>query len=93
LVAGVLRLTLSFSIGPVDLTQGTLSPDTNALIPTVTDNLFAQRTIPANSIGIFFEPTTSGQLYRPNLNDIAIALADFLLLATITNGEMTFGGT
>ncbi|TDL28097.1 aspartic protease [Rickenella mellea] len=45
-------------IGPVDLTSGTLSPDTSATIPTVTDNLFSRKTITANEIGISFEPTT-----------------------------------
>ncbi|KAF8921941.1 aspartic peptidase A1 [Mucidula mucida] len=46
-------------IGPVDLTQGTLSPASSTLIPTVTDNLFSQGTITGNEIGIFFAPTTS----------------------------------
>ncbi|KAI0766435.1 acid protease [Trametes elegans] len=48
-------------IGPVDLTQGTVSG--GQTVPTVTDNLFAQGTIANNSIGIFYEPTTeSGAL-------------------------------
>jgi len=46
-------------IGPVDLTVGTLSPATGTSIPTVTDNLFSQGSVSANSIGISFEPTTS----------------------------------
>jgi len=46
-------------IGPVDLTTDTLSPDTRSTIPTVTDNLFSQKTITANEIGVSFEPTTS----------------------------------
>ncbi|KAF9469814.1 aspartic peptidase A1 [Collybia nuda] len=46
-------------IGPVDLTLGTLSPATNSLVPTVTDNLFSHGTISANEIGISFSPTTS----------------------------------
>ncbi|KAJ7040410.1 aspartic peptidase A1 [Mycena alexandri] len=46
-------------IGPVDLTQGTLTKSTSTLIPTVTDNLFSQGTIDNNLIGISFEPTTS----------------------------------
>ena len=44
-------------IGPVDLTEGTVSD--GKPVPTVTDNLFAQGTISSNSIGIFYEPTTS----------------------------------
>lgn len=46
-------------IGPVALTRNTLSPDTNATIPTVIDNLFSRRTISSKVIGIFFEPTNS----------------------------------
>ncbi|KAH9178667.1 aspartic peptidase A1 [Lactarius sanguifluus] len=46
-------------IGPVDLTLGTLSPDTSTLIPTVTDNLFSQGTITSNLIAVSFEPTTT----------------------------------
>ncbi|PFH52246.1 hypothetical protein AMATHDRAFT_46374 [Amanita thiersii Skay4041] len=46
-------------IGPVDLTLGTLSPDRNTLIPTVTDNAFSRGVITANEIGISFEPTNS----------------------------------
>ncbi|KAK3823850.1 MAG: family A1 protease [Linnemannia elongata] len=46
-------------LGPVDLTLGTLSPDTSATVPTVLDNLFNQGTIPAHSYGVSFEPTTS----------------------------------
>ena len=49
----------TFSIGPVDLTLDTLSPDTRSSIPTVTDNLFSQGVITANEIGISFEPTTT----------------------------------
>ncbi|KAF8961363.1 aspartic protease [Flammula alnicola] len=46
-------------IGPVDLTLDTLSPATNSLIPTVTDNLFANGVTSSHSIGISFEPTTT----------------------------------
>ena len=41
------------------MTVGTLSPDTTASIPTVTDNLFIQGTTTSNEIGISFEPTTT----------------------------------
>jgi cathepsin E len=57
-------------IGPVDLTEDTLS--TGGTIPTVTDNLFSQGTISADLVAVSFEPTTSD---------------------TVTNGELTFGGT
>ena len=60
LVALNLRWTLLFPrIGPVDLTLGTLSPDTNTLIPTVTDNLFSQQSIPSDIVSVSFEPTTT----------------------------------
>jgi cathepsin E len=45
-------------IGPVDLTDDTLSPATTTLIPTVTDNLFSAGTIPAHEIAVSFEPIT-----------------------------------
>ncbi|KAH8102723.1 acid protease [Cristinia sonorae] len=46
-------------VGPVDLTIGSLSPNTTTPIPTVTDNLFAQGTIPENLVAVSFEPSTS----------------------------------
>ena len=55
------RTDFSFQrIRPVDLTVGTLSPDTNTPIPTVTDNLFSQGTIPVDEVAVSFEPTTTG---------------------------------
>ncbi|KAI0050951.1 aspartic peptidase A1 [Auriscalpium vulgare] len=59
-------------IGPTDLTLKTLSPDATSLIPTVTDNLASQGTIPTDLVAVSFEPTTS---------------------TSVTNGELTFGGT
>ncbi|KAJ3872748.1 aspartic peptidase domain-containing protein [Lentinula edodes] len=44
-------------IGPVDLTQGTVSGVST--VPTVTDDLFSQGTIAENVIAISFEPTTT----------------------------------
>ncbi|KAI0357861.1 acid protease [Trametes cingulata] len=44
-------------IGPVDLTVGTLSPDTRSTVPTVTDNLFSQGLISSDEVAISFEPT------------------------------------
>ncbi|EIW77122.1 acid protease [Coniophora puteana RWD-64-598 SS2] len=41
-------------IGPVDLTQGTVSSTDS--VPTVTDNLYSQGTISTESIGIYFAP-------------------------------------
>ncbi|KAH8818717.1 acid protease [Flagelloscypha sp. PMI_526] len=45
-------------IGPTDLTIGTLSDKTQP-VPTVLDNLFAQKSIPTSSLGISYVPTTS----------------------------------
>lgn len=45
-------------IGPVDLTKGTLS-DKSKSIPTVTDNLYTQKAIPSNSMGIFYVPASA----------------------------------
>ncbi|KAH8102739.1 acid protease [Cristinia sonorae] len=47
------------AIGPVDLTIGSLSPDSTTPIPTVTDNLFAQGTISENLVAVSFEPPNS----------------------------------
>ncbi|KAG1735318.1 acid protease [Suillus paluster] len=45
-------------LGPVDLTQGTVS---NAYeVPTVMDNLYAQNTIISEVLGVFFSPASSG---------------------------------
>jgi hypothetical protein len=50
-------------VGPTDLTKGTLTDPLDKLldteIPTVTDNLFDQRTIRDYTLGIFFAPTTN----------------------------------
>ncbi|TDL16262.1 acid protease, partial [Rickenella mellea] len=52
-------------IGPVGLTEGTLS--SRKPVPTVTDNLASQGTIPANSIGILYEPTTGTDIANGEL--------------------------
>ena len=44
-------------IGPIGLTQGTVSDEYE--IPTVTDNLYTQGAIGSETIGIYFEPTTT----------------------------------
>ncbi|GJE88453.1 pepsin-like aspartic proteases [Phanerochaete sordida] len=44
-------------VGPTDLTQGTVSGQ--SMVPTVVDNLFSQGTITSDSLGIFYEPTTT----------------------------------
>ncbi|PPQ94827.1 hypothetical protein CVT25_007464 [Psilocybe cyanescens] len=49
------------SVGPTELTKGTLIPSTDAVIPTVVDNLYNQGLIPAYQLGIYFEATDSDQ--------------------------------
>ncbi|EMD38116.1 hypothetical protein CERSUDRAFT_152760 [Gelatoporia subvermispora B] len=45
-------------LGPANLTIGTLFPDTEATIPTVTDTGFAQGVLTAHEVSISFQPTT-----------------------------------
>lgn len=44
-------------IGPTDLTEDTVAK--TSTVPTVTDNLFSQKTTSAHSVAVSFEPTTS----------------------------------
>ncbi|KAH7909812.1 acid protease [Hygrophoropsis aurantiaca] len=44
-------------VGPVDLTQNTVSNTTE--VPTVTDNLYSQGTITSDSLGISYEPSSA----------------------------------
>ncbi|KAG1893576.1 uncharacterized protein F5891DRAFT_985724 [Suillus fuscotomentosus] len=46
-------------VGPVNLTQGKLSPDTGALTPTIMDNALKQGLIKQQIFGISFAPTTT----------------------------------
>ncbi|KAG2355623.1 aspartic proteinase [Suillus spraguei] len=54
-------------IGPVGLTEGTLTASPTTNIPTVTDNLYKQKGISQNIVSAFFQPSnpqteTQGQL-------------------------------
>jgi hypothetical protein len=69
---GVASTTQGFSdvdgilgIGPVDLTEGTIGGNTP--VPTITDNLFKQGTISTESIGIFYQPSTSASALNGEL--------------------------
>ncbi|KAH7917858.1 acid protease [Leucogyrophana mollusca] len=46
-------------VGPTILTQGTLTPDTDELIPTVMDNALKQGLIDEEILGVSFVPATS----------------------------------
>jgi hypothetical protein len=89
LFISVITLIFTFSIGPVDLSEGTLS-DSSANIPTVTDNLFKQGTISSELIGIYYAPTTTGSFHYDS--PISLLLLT-LISASDANGELTFGGT
>ncbi|KAI0333918.1 acid protease [Cubamyces sp. BRFM 1775] len=47
-------------LGPAVLTIGTLSPDSTASIPTVTDGLFSRGYIGANVFSVYFQPSSTG---------------------------------
>lgn len=55
----ILSLNALASLGPDDLTQGTLSPNSSSEIPTVTDGFLSDCEETSDAVGIFFEPTTS----------------------------------
>ncbi|KAH0591103.1 Polyporopepsin [Termitomyces sp. J132] len=74
-------------IGPVDLTQGTLSPASSSLIPTVTDNAFSEGLISANQIGISFEPTDSEEVLNGEISWGGIDTSKFT--GTITYAPLT----
>jgi hypothetical protein len=93
LFISVIMLICTFSIGPVDLTQGTLT-GSSALVPTVTDNLFKQGTISTEVIGIYYAPTTTGSFdLLESERFFFFADARLLISESNTNGELTFGGT
>ncbi|KAG0700668.1 aspartic peptidase domain-containing protein [Suillus ampliporus] len=46
-------------IGPLILTEGTLTDETSTTIPTVTENLYTQGEISEIVVGVSFEPTTT----------------------------------
>lgn len=53
-----LALTYFCSLGPEELTCGTLTTDESACIPTVVQNAYSQGLIPAEELGISFAPIT-----------------------------------
>ncbi|VDC06882.1 unnamed protein product [Peniophora sp. CBMAI 1063] len=52
-------------IGPTDLTEGTVSGVSS--VPTFTDNLYSQGTIPVDSVAVSFEPTTTSSVENGEL--------------------------
>ena len=74
-------IIISLSVGPVDLTTGTVSK--TSTVPTVTDNLFSQGTIPSNSLGISYEPSTDAGVVN---GELTFGGTD----SSKTTGEITF---
>ncbi|KAG8221143.1 acid protease [Butyriboletus roseoflavus] len=70
-------------VGPVDLTQGTLSPDTNTTIPTVIDNLVSQGLVKDQVLGVYFAPAT-------NHSDINGALTYGGADSSLYEGDLTY---
>jgi len=84
-------------IGPVDLTSGTLSPSSSELVPTVTDNLHSQGTIPADIVSVSFEPTTTsdntnGVLTFGGVDESKFIGPIFFTPITTTSPASTFWG-
>ncbi|KAK0500685.1 aspartic peptidase A1 [Armillaria luteobubalina] len=80
-------------IGPVDLTEGTLSPATTTLIPTVTDNLYSQGSITNDEIGVYFAPTTQDEVVNGELSwGIYLRFCSTSFLSR-TNCNSILGGT
>jgi len=88
-------------VGPVDLTLGTLSPDTKSTIPTVTQNLFTAHTIGKDVLSVSFEPlnhpSTSGTQMNGMLTWGGIDYSKFIgqityIPITKTNSAKLFWG-
>ncbi|KAN0079881.1 Aspartic peptidase domain containing protein [Tylopilus felleus] len=54
-------------LGPVDLTKGTLHPKTNALVPTVMNNLKSQERITKEVFSVYIPPMTSSDKTKGRL--------------------------
>lgn len=75
-------------VGPVDLTQGTLSPDTNALIPTVMNNLVSQGVIENQILGVYFAPSTN----YSDTSEFERPCPCLQLNRRCVDGALTYGG-
>ncbi|KAG0695378.1 acid protease [Suillus ampliporus] len=70
-------------VGPVILTEGTLSPSTSELIPTVMNNALSQGLITEEILGVSFAPATS-------YNDTNGALTYGGIDSSLYTGEITY---
>ena len=75
-------------VGPVDLTQGTLSPDTNAMIPTVMNNLVSQGLIENQVLGVYFAPSTN----YSDTSEYSMPDPWFPSSLRSVDGALTYGG-
>ncbi|KAK0474485.1 aspartic peptidase domain-containing protein, partial [Armillaria luteobubalina] len=73
--------------------SGTLSLATTIPIPTVTDNLYSQRSITNNQIGIYFAPTTLDELVNGDLSWDTYLRCCSTLFLSCTNCNPVLGGT
>ncbi|KAK0489835.1 aspartic peptidase domain-containing protein, partial [Armillaria luteobubalina] len=84
---------LGVSDGSSNFASGTLSSATTIPIPTVTDNLYSQRSITNDQIGIYFAPTTLDELVNGELSwDTYLRCCSTLFLSR-TNCNPVLGGT
>ncbi|KAG6836009.1 hypothetical protein H0H93_012316, partial [Arthromyces matolae] len=60
-------------LGQAKLTRGTLHPDINATIPTVTDTSYAEGLIPSHSVGVFLRPPTAD---NPGIGELTFGGVD-----------------
>ena len=74
--------------GPKDLTNGTLSPDTNSTIPTILDNLVSQGLIEKPVFSLYFSPSENDS------DTSEYAMLDPYVSPSLrcVDGVMTYGG-
>lgn len=81
-------------VGPVDLTQGTVS-NTNT-VPTVTDNLLSQGTISEEVLGVYFVPASEllndGSLTFGGYDETVVTSSVDYVPLTTTSPASTFWG-
>lgn len=75
-------------VGPVDLTNGTLSPDANSTIPTIMDNLVSQGLIGQQIFSLYFAPSENGS----DTSEYAVLGPNVLPNLRCIYGVLTYGG-
>ena len=72
-----MRQDFASRIGPVDLTQNTVSNTDQ--VPTVTDNLFSQGTIPTSSLAIFYAPSSTEGVANGEITFVGVDESKYVL--------------